>query len=339
MRIAVLSFALACAATLPAPARANDSSAELATGGLVFVKNDDVEMTSEDLYVSAAEIRVRYRFVNKADRDVTVHVAFPMPEIKIDGPDQNISVPTEDPVNLLGFVTTVNGAAVRTEVEQRVTVNGTDHTALLKSLGVPLAPHLRSTSDVLDKVPRDKWDELIRLRLAEIEEYDVGQGMEKHLSPRWSLKTTFYWQQTFPARAETAIEHRYQPSVGASVQTSLAAPSLAKEPWVADYTRKYCIERDLVATLERARKAAKAEFGPPYSEQRIDYILSTGANWAGPIRDFRLTIDKGDTDSLVSFCGNGVTKTGPTTFEMRKTDFTPQGDFAVLILKKLKPEP
>jgi hypothetical protein len=339
MRITVLSLAALCAVALAAPAGANDSSAELATGGLVFVKNDDVEMTSEDLYLSAAEIRVRYRFVNKADRDVTVHVAFPMPEIKIDGPDQNISVPTEDPVNLLGFATTVNGAAVRTEVEQRVTVNGTDHTALLRSLGVPLAPHLRSTSDVLDKVPRDKWDELIRLGLAEIEEYDVGRGMEKHLAPRWSLKTTFYWQQTFPARAETTIEHRYQPSVGASVQTSFGAPSVAKEPWIADYTRKYCIERNLVATLERARKAAKGEFGPPYSEQRIDYILSTGANWAGPIRDFRLVVDKGDADSLVSFCGDGVTKTGPTTFEMRKTDFTPQGDFSVLILKRIKPEP
>lgn len=339
MRIAILSFALACAALSPAAVRANDSSAELATGGLVFVKNDDVEMTSEDLYLSAAEIRVRYRFANRVDRDVTVHVAFPMPEIKIDGPDQNISVPTEDPVNLLGFVTTVNGAAVRTDVEQRVTAGGADRTALLNSLGVPLAPHLRATADALDKVPREKWDELIRLGLAEIEEYDIGQGMEKHLAPRWSLKTTFYWQQTFPARAETTIEHRYQPSVGASVQTSFGAPSVAKEPWIADYTRKYCIERDLVATLDRARKATKSEFGPPYSEQRIDYILSTGANWAGPIRDFRLVVDKGDPDSLVSFCGTGVTKTGLTTFEMRKTDFTPQGDFSVLILKKLKPEP
>jgi hypothetical protein len=339
MWIAILALAIVGATALTGPAGANDSSAELATGGLVFVKNDDIAMAAEDLYVSAAEIKVRYRFVNKVDRDVTVHVAFPMPEIRIDGPDQNISVPTEDPVNLLGFVTTVNGAAVVTEVEQRVTAGGADHTALLNSLGVPLAPHLRATSDALDKVPREKWDELQKLGLAEIEEYDIGHGMEKHLAPRWSLKTTFYWQQTFPAAAETAIEHRYRPSVGGSVQTALGAPSVAKEPWIYDYRRKYCIDRDLFATLERARKAAKSEFGPPYGEQRIDYILSTGANWAGPIQTFRLVIDKGDADSLVSFCGDGVTKTGPTTFEMRKTDFTPQGDFSVLILKRLKREP
>jgi hypothetical protein len=36
-------------------ARANDSSVELATGGLVFVKNNDIEMLSEDLFISTGE--------------------------------------------------------------------------------------------------------------------------------------------------------------------------------------------------------------------------------------------------------------------------------------------
>ncbi|MDC7784858.1 DUF4424 domain-containing protein [Rhodoplanes sp. TEM] len=340
MRTTVLTIAAACAVALAAPVRANDSTAELATGGLVFVKNDAVEMTSEDLFVSAAEIRVLYRFTNTADRDVTVHVAFPMPEIKVDGPDWNVAVPTEDPVNLLGFVTTVNGKPVTTAVEQRVTgPDGVDRTALLQGLGVPLAPHLRSTGDALDRLPPARWDELVTLGLAYVDEYDAGKGMERHLAPRWSLKTTFYWQQTFPARAETVIAHRYQPSVGLSVQTSLGAPSMAREPEVAEQVKTYCVERDLMATLDRARKAAGSDFGPPYSEQRIDYVLTTGANWSGPIRDFRLVVDKGDPDSLVSFCGTGVKKIGPTTFEMRKTDFTPSGDLAVLILKRIRPEP
>ncbi|MFD2184307.1 DUF4424 domain-containing protein [Rhodoplanes azumiensis] len=321
-------------------ARANDSTAELATGGLVFVKNDAIQMLAEDLFVSATEIKVRYRFFNRSAQDVTVHVAFPMPDIKVDGPDQNIAVPTEDPVNLLGFSTTVNGAPVRTDVEQRVTgADGVDRTALLRRLGVPLAPHLEATGAALDRLPKDKWDELLKLDLAYVDEYDAGKGMERHLAPRWSLKTTFYWQQIFPARGETVIEHRYTPSVGASVQTSLGAPSMARDPEIVAHIKRYCIENDLLATLERARKTAKAEFGPPYSEQRIDYVLSTGANWSGPIRDFRLVVDKGDPDSLISFCGTGVQKIGPTTFEMRKTDFTPTGDLSVLILKKIKPPP
>ena len=69
--------------------------------------NENVEMRSEDLFISAKEVSVRYRFFNTSDQDVTVLVAFPMPEIKVDGPDDNISVPTEDPVNFLAFATTV----------------------------------------------------------------------------------------------------------------------------------------------------------------------------------------------------------------------------------------
>jgi len=333
----VLAAALAGAAAMPF-AFANDSTAELATGGLVFVHNDNIEMRSEDLTISAKEVQVRYRFFNKSDKAVTVLVAFPMPEIKVDGPDDNISLPTDDPVNLLAFATAVNGRPVTTKVEQRVLAVGLDRTQVLRDLGVPLAPHLKATSEALDKLPRAKWDELIRVGLAEIEQYDVGKGMQDHLSPRWSLQTTFYWEQTFPSKAEIVVEHRYKPSVGTSVQTALGSPDAAQEDWYEEYVEKYCLDKEFLAAVERARRDAKSQFGAPYSEQRIEYILSTGANWAGPIKEFRLVVDKGDADSLVSFCGEDVKKVSPTRFEMKMTDFTPEDDFAVLILKKL-PKP
>jgi hypothetical protein len=333
LKTATVLLSLGCAA---APALANDSSAELATGGLIFVHNDNIEMRSEDLSISTKQVDVRYRFFNKAANDVTVLVAFPMPEVRIAGPDENISLPTEDPVNLLAFTTMVNGKPVKTQVEQHVYAAGIDRTALLTSLGIPLAPHLRSTNEALDRLPRDKWDELVHLGLAEIEEFDAGKGLERHLSARWGVRTTFYWEQTFPAKAETAIEHRYKPSVGGSVQTSLGAPYAVKEPWYDEYKRKYCLDADFFAAIDRLRKAANSEFGPPYSEQRIDYILRTGANWSGPIGQFHLTVDKGEAGNLVSFCGQGVRKTGDTKFEMTKTNFSPEGDLAVLILSKIQ---
>ena len=336
MKTATLAV-LAASLAATAPAFSNDSTAELATGGLVFVRNDNVEMRSEELAISTREISVRYRFFNKSDSTVTVLVAFPMPEIRMEGPTDNISVPTEDPVNLLGFATTVNGEPIKTEVEQRVFAAGIDRTALLRSLNIPLAPHLRSTNQTLDKLPPDKWEQLIRIGLAEVEEFDAGKGMEKHLAPRWSLRTTFYWQQTFPAKAETVVEHRYQPSVGGSVQTFLSDPANAKEEGFDDFQRKYCIDKNFYSAVEKARRANKGQ-GAPFSEERIDYILRTGANWAGPIGVFRLVIDKGDADSLVSFCGDGVKRISPTRFEMRKTDFFPQRDLSILILKKLPPQ-
>jgi hypothetical protein len=201
-----------------------------------------------------------------------------------------------------------------------------------------LAPHLPRTNEALDRLPADKWDELLRLGLAEIEEYDAGRGMQKHLAARWTLQTTYYWEQTFPAMAETLIEHRYRPSVGKSVQTSLGAPNAASEPWYLDYRDRYCFEPDFLAAIERARNAANSKFGAPFSEQRIDYILRTGANWSGPIKEFRLVVDKGDADSLVSFCGQDVRKIADTQFEMRKVDYVPDGNLSVLILKKLPPQ-
>ena len=124
---AALAGALAlCAA---APALANDSSAELTTGGLVLAKSADIEMRSEDLAISAKEIVVRYRFFNHAARDVTTTVAFPMPDIVWNGPDTNIAVPAPDSPNFLDFRTTIDGQPVAAENEQKAFAGGLDVTA------------------------------------------------------------------------------------------------------------------------------------------------------------------------------------------------------------------
>jgi hypothetical protein len=328
-----LGLALVAAALSAAAALANDSSAELAVGGLIFVPNDDVEMRAEDLYISAREVRVRYRFFNKSDKDVTVLVAFPMPDVTIAHQNENISVPTENAENILDFSTVVNGRPVKTSVEQRVFAVGIDRTQLLRSLGIPLAPHLRSTNDALDRLSAERWDELLRLGLAEIEEYDDGKGMKKHLSARWTLRTTYYWEQTFPAKREIAIEHRYQPSVGGTAGTIYSSPAGEKNPIFAQYRTKYCVDKNFLAAIERAKRAAKLDYAP-FMEQRIEYILKTGANWSGPIGDFRLVVDKGDASSLVSFCGEGVKRISETQFEMRAKNFTPEGNLSILILTK-----
>ena len=335
MRRAARQLAAAFAAAalaVPCPVFANDSTAELATGGLIFVKNPNVAMRSERLSISPAEIRVRYVFANTAGQDITSTVAFPMPDIAFEGPDDNIAIPDTKSPNLLAFSTVVDGRPVTAQVEQKTIAKGVDQTALLVRLGVPLAPYLPQTGAALDRLPPAQWDELVRLGLAEVNEYDAGKGMQKHLEPRWTFKETYFWQQTFPAGREIVIEHRYKPSLGGSVQTSLGEPN-----WdgLAEYRRKYCIEDDLLAAIGRARQAAHTTYGGSFSEQRIAYVLKTGANWAGPIGDFTLTVDKGAPNNLVSFCATGVKKTGPTRFEVHYSDYTPAADLAILLLQPL----
>ena len=73
-----LIILLAGLASAPA-AIANDSTASTAAGGLVLERTDKIDMVSEDLSVSAKEIRVRYVFRNQSPSDVDTIVAFPMP--------------------------------------------------------------------------------------------------------------------------------------------------------------------------------------------------------------------------------------------------------------------
>ncbi|MCX5515980.1 hypothetical protein C3941_04905 [Kaistia algarum] len=328
-------FALA-ACLLAAPAFANDSTAELGAGGLAYVTTEAVQMKSEDLFISMDEVRVRYAFENVSDQDVTSLVAFPMPDIKGDV-DFMESVPVDDPLNFLGFRTTVDGQPVEASVQQRVTSLGIDQTAYLTSLGIPLAPQNPATRAALDKLPPEKWEELIHLGLVAVDEFDQGQGWEKHLAPMWLLQTAYYWQQTFPAKKTLIVEHIYKPSVGMTSGVTFASPESRKEAFFQDYERKYCIDKAFLAATDKVMGQGS---GSDYMmEHRLDYILTTAANWAGSISKFHLTVDKGAAANLVSFCGDGVKKTGPTTFELSADDYYPEKDLHILILARPETTP
>jgi len=326
MRAASLTLSFLLLAT---PALANDSTAELGAGGLVFVTTEAVRMKSEDLFLSMEEVRVRYEFQNLSDKDVTLLVAFPMPDIK-GSVDFLEAVPVEDPENFLGFSTRVDGKPVTAKVQQRVTALGIDQTAYLQALGIPLAPQLEATRQALDALPAEKWAEMIQFGLAAPDEFDSGKGWEKHLAPQWRLSTAYYWEQVFPAQQTVIVEHRYKPSVGMTAGVSFGSKELRNDRWFQDYRRKYCMDG---AFIKAAEKDA-GNYDNPLLEHRLDYILTTGANWAGSIEKFHLTVDKGSPKNLVSFCGEGVKKTGPTTFEMSAENFYPEDDLHILILAR-----
>jgi hypothetical protein len=315
---------------LAAPAVADDSSAQLSTGGLVFVQNPNVQMRSEQLSISTKRVEVTYHFFNTSAQSVTNLVAFPLPDITIDSPDSNISIPSPDAANFLGFAVASDGQKVTTQMEQKAYAKGVDQTALLHQLGIPLAPQLQATDAALDTLPRAKWQQLIDLGLAAIDQYGSGPNpqMVDHLEPRWTLKTNFYWQQTFPPRQDLVIHHEYEPSVGTSLGSGVGNTSYAAP---ADYKTTYCMDPDFIAAAARDQAAA-TKANKLFGERRIDFVLKTGANWAGPIADFTAIIDKGAPANLVSFCGTGVKKVGPTQFQVHYTNYTPTSDLAILIL-------
>ena len=315
------------------PALANNSSANLAAGGLVLSRNDAIEMRSEDLFVSMAEIRVRYRFHNRTDKDVTTLVAFPLPEITAPSDENNFSVPVLNAdTNFLDFHTMVDGRPVAMQVEQRAFAVGVDRTDLLKRLGLPIAPHNAALGKLIVRLPAAAQRELRELGMIKYEEYGTGGAMQRVGQPLWSARTTYYWKQTFPARQDVVIKHSYKPSVGGSAQTSVGA-DYASERTREEYRDRYCVDAPFLRAVRSMRRRYPSQGGGNViSEYRLGYILKTGANWSGTIRRFHLTVDKGRPSNLVSFCMDGIRKLSPTRFEATKTDFWPERNLDVLIL-------
>lgn len=52
--------------------------------------------------------------------------------------------------------------------------------------------------------------------------------------------------------------------------------------------------------------------------------MAIGANWKGPVKRFKLTVNKPGPQVLVSLCMDGLTKVSPNLFDVDKTDFAPR---------------
>lgn len=313
-----IAASIAAAWLVAAPADANDSTAETAAGGLVLTRTDAIDMVSEDLFVSAEQVRVRYVFRNRTAKAIRTTVAFPLPEVSLAEREyRDIAVPHD-------FVTVIDGKPVRMAVERKAMLAGKDHTALLASLKVPLSDDAGAAIDRLGKADRAR---LVAAKLAIPDDY---RG-EPHLAPGWTVKETYHWEQVFPAGRDLIVEHRYVPGTGGSIGTALVLPDVQNGAEGKAYAERYCTDATFLSGVDRlARGAGNAEAALP--EYRIGYVLKTGANWRAPIGRFRLVVDKGAAANLVSFCGEGVRKISPTQFEVRHQDWRPVRDLDILIV-------
>jgi len=320
--IAIAACALASAAL------ANDSVAVTAAGGLELRQSREIDMVSEDLYVSALEIRVRYVFRNRSRRPVSTIVAFPMPGIDLAEDDAVDRSPPRD------FSTRVDGRPVTMQIERRAALGAVDHTSLLAGLGVPVQNSEDGEGPTVD-------DALARLDPAQrrrLEALGLVQGVDRtrngrpvrRYHPRWTIRETWHWRQVFPVGRNIVVEHRYVPGAGGSASTGFGNANLQNEDFVREARRRYCIDAEFLAGAARLVRPASGYIN--VTEQWISYILTTGGNWRAPIGDFRLVVDKGNARNLVSFCGEGIRRIGPTRFEMRRRNWRPTRDLDVLIL-------
>lgn len=308
-------------------ARANDGAAGIGAGGLEFRQSDAVTMEKENLYISRNSIKVEYVFRNVTTAPVDMYVAFPLPKISmIDALGiSRPNVPDPNNANFLDFSTTVNGQPVQMQMQSKAFVNTQDITSILTQLGVKFnipGEQLTKSLQVINSIELDK------LKAMKAIDDDVCGD---NACPLWDLETIYYWQQHFEPGVETKIVHSYRPATSMfwlSKAENLVGTKDVRYPSSDPSYAAWCMDDGFWQSIKKGSSGDIAA-------GNIKYILLTANSWKGPIGDFVLTIDKGDPKTLLSLCGNGIKKTGATTFEIRAKNYRPDKDLDILFVNKL----
>lgn len=344
--------ALALALAFVGSAMANDSSSELAAGGIVLVKTDAITMQREDLTLSPSEVKVRYEMRNDTGQPVTLRVAFPMPEVPSDTPAgmttksgaHNVAMrPPTDP-DFLRFRVWADGREIKPEIEIKAQLpDGRDIAEALQAIGGPslvLQPGIFPS-------PEDKpLDAAVRQKLQALGALEPLEGGEGFRLP-WSVRITFHWMQTF-APGITVVEHSYRPVVGSRFNVPEANGKIGGSGG-EDPVRAFCIDAGTdqsIRAAERRLKEAKRPAGeeaPLLVGHTLGYILQTARNWrGGAIGTFHLTLQGGPivTEGLTvgevritTLCTDlPLRRTGPQRFEATVRDYVPKEDLRILYI-------
>lgn len=311
---------------LAGPARAQDERAALPIGGLMLPPNAGISLKSHELKLATSGIEATYELVNEGDTDLVAIAAVPLPKLTGTDADFEHDLPNEtDPVNFISLAITVDGKKLEPKVEQHASILGLDITARLAADKVPLNPFVAQRArETLEKLPADKRKFY--------QEYGLASWTgSQPTMVSWDLATSFHWSQAFPARKPVKVAIRYVPIIGTGSlnDTSLAPAGLAA-------LKAHCLDKDTENGIRKAlaaRKQAAPTESPNLFALRLDYLITSTSRWAGPIRDFRLTIDKPRADSIMSLCFSGkFQKTSPTGFQFSAKDFDPRGDLSILFV-------
>lgn len=143
----------------------------------------------------------------------------------------------------------------------------------------------------------------------------IGRGRVK-------IRETAYWDQLFPAGKKIEIGHEYTPLAGFEFSISKKDAS------------KMCLDKgteNAFYKLARAKlKQDKTLTVFTTNHYDVSYVLGTGRNWKGPIKNFKLILRKSSSDQLISLCFPGkLQRTSPFTFEFTQSDYVPQDELFV----------
>lgn len=316
------------------PALANDSAAAFTTQGLELKQLDGVTLRKEVLKISKVArpipienhglpteafrfpISVSYDFDNTTEFPLRTLVAFPLPLKPAPGRPDLVGI---QPF-IENFQLSVNGQPQTYQSEHKAISiqNEKDVTSVLQKYQLDYVNYAGFT-DYEGENSNYLVHKLSKAAQTELQQAGV---IYDTLSPSYEIKTTHYWQQTFPAKQTVHIEHSYDASPGFAYT---AAVEDLKET-NTNTSEWGCMDDALKARLlkDMANKPNAMLYW-----SYVDYIVTTANNWDGAIAEFELHIER-PAGEFISLCWPGkVEKTGPNSFKMTAKHFVPTDELKV----------
>jgi Domain of unknown function (DUF4424) len=294
-----------------ADARA-DLRNEIATGGLIFAPNLNLEIEQQDVTISADLTQVTYAIRNNDSAAQTIVIAFPLADIDANvPPEMHTEFAVATPANFMDFVITVDGRRPTTTLEQRAHAVGLDVTKAIIDAGLPMFP---LSADLAQRI--SDLDPAVRTDLIE---RGVLRLDDDQLLPAWTLKTTAHWRQSFPAGQTLALLLAYKPMAGRNPFSSGNLQPLKKA---------VCVDAAQEQSVMRLASA-----GAPLTMVSVAYSAHPGAEALGPVGRFRLIVDRATPKSVVATCRQGLSLSGPTTYDWTAINYAVDEDFRVMFVR------
>jgi hypothetical protein len=311
-------------------ASSNDSAASSAAGGVQLKREPRISMAKEKLTISMKKVVVEYEFVNESDQDITTEVAFPVPPYK-----QNMS-PQGDRT-FRDFRLWVDGVPEKYKTEARGMLKEKDCSALLRKYGIDIA----SLGHYVDDGKEGPASRDFRNLSKPLQEELINAGLfdQENQFPEWSVKKTYYWQQTFPAHKVLRVRHEYAPGTGFQLvdqakvniaETKLPPKNLNATEDGYPPENQFAYERqDACVSSELSKILAKSANKHGYiGMQWVDYILITANSWKRPIKHFELIVEGAPP---LSFCWpDAVQQISKNRVRATAVDFVPKSDLHIV---------
>ncbi len=291
-------------------------------------------MEKEVLTISRNLIRVEYEFLNMTSNSIKETIFFPMPFYGFD-----YGCSPEYSGELERFKVWADGVRMTPLRMVRAKLKGVDVTDHLIKLGFSdedIAEYrgLEGYCGSDDTPPpagvfAKNLDVLVKDGLMEI--FVVNDNNKPRIVDSralWEAAYFYSWEQIFPPMKKIRIVHEYVPFRGTGVwRYDFRKIESFKNEWT-ESVDKFCMSDGTIKAGKRIQIENKTE---GFEWNSLQYILTTGANWAGPIKDFTLNLKKESKNEVVSLCFDGnFTRSDDLTITSNVKNFLPKKDITTI---------